>query len=57
MILKKNCQHHLPRWFTIAFPTMVELAQRAGLDVAFLRGTTKVLLHNIFLKRQNILQK
>lgn len=56
IILKKNCHDHLPRWFTISFPAMTELAQQAGLDVAFPRGSTRVL-HNISLNRQRILEK
>jgi hypothetical protein len=54
IILKMN-YHHLPRWFTIAFPAMIELAQGAGLDVVFPQGSTSVL-SDIFCRRQQIVQ-
>lgn len=40
-----------PRWFTIVFPAMIELAQEVGLTVDFDQGSS-----DIFSKRQQIIQ-
>ncbi|THG16576.1 hypothetical protein TEA_017357 [Camellia sinensis var. sinensis] len=54
MLLKlKGC--HLPRWFAIVFPAMVELAQAAGLEVVFPIEIERVI-SNISFQRQQILE-
>ncbi|KAH7838107.1 hypothetical protein Vadar_022141 [Vaccinium darrowii] len=53
MLLKEKCDH-LPRWFAIVFPAMVELAQATGLEVKFPKDLEGII-SNIFLKRQHIL--
>ncbi|PSS24664.1 (E,E)-geranyllinalool synthase [Actinidia chinensis var. chinensis] len=55
MLLKEKCDH-LPRWFTIVFPAMVELAQAMNLEVVFPKALEGVVL-DIFLKRQQILER
>ncbi|KAK6149889.1 hypothetical protein DH2020_017414 [Rehmannia glutinosa] len=54
IILKRNYQN-LPRWFILAFPAMIELAEAAGLDLVFPPGSRDVIA-NIFIKRQHILE-
>ncbi|XAR66426.1 Alpha-farnesene synthase, partial [Bertholletia excelsa] len=44
-----------PRWFTVVFPAMVELALENGPDVVFPKGLEAVL-SNIFSERQRLLQ-
>lgn len=57
MIIKMSYHsHELPRWFTIVFPGMMELAQGAGLNVDFPQGSSASLLCDIFSKRQQIIQ-
>ncbi|XP_057510703.1 (E,E)-geranyllinalool synthase-like [Actinidia eriantha] len=53
-LLKEKLQS-LPRWFTIVFPAMVELAQATGLDVVA-DGDMKEVLSDVFCKRQQILE-
>ncbi|GFY91840.1 hypothetical protein Acr_08g0002360 [Actinidia rufa] len=55
MLLKEKCDH-LPRWFTIVFPAMVELAQAMNLEVVFPKALEGVVL-DIFLERQQILER
>ncbi|KAI8567581.1 hypothetical protein RHMOL_Rhmol02G0133000 [Rhododendron molle] len=52
MLLKER-HHSLPRWFTIVFPAMVELAQATGLGVA---DEVKGVLADVLLKRQQFLE-
>ncbi|KAL3519684.1 hypothetical protein ACH5RR_017833 [Cinchona calisaya] len=54
-IILKLDYHHIPRWFVIVFPAMVELAQAKGLDLALTRGS-KTVLADILSKRQEILE-
>ncbi|GMI82367.1 terpene synthase 04, GERANYLLINALOOL SYNTHASE, TERPENE SYNTHASE 4 [Hibiscus trionum] len=44
----------LPRWFTIVFPGMIELARKAGIELAF-PSQLDGLLSDIFRKRQSLL--
>ncbi|XVE87985.1 hypothetical protein DITRI_Ditri19aG0032000 [Diplodiscus trichospermus] len=46
---------HFPRWFTIVFPGMIELARKVGLELAFPSQLNGLLL-DIFQKRQRILE-
>ncbi|XP_021294932.1 (E,E)-geranyllinalool synthase-like isoform X2 [Herrania umbratica] len=46
---------HFPRWFTIVFPGMIELAHKAGLELAFPSHLNE-LLSDIFYQRQRILE-
>ncbi|XVF04181.1 hypothetical protein REPUB_Repub05bG0059900 [Reevesia pubescens] len=46
---------HFPRWFTIVFPGMIELARKVGLELGFPSQLTGLLL-DIFHKRQRILE-
>ena len=46
---------HFPRWFTIVFPGMIELARKVGLELAF-PSQLNELLSDIFYKRQRILE-
>nr|ACO40485.1 terpene synthase [Actinidia deliciosa] len=54
--LLKEKYDHLPRWFVIVFPAMVEVAQAAGLKVLFSNGLEEVVL-NISLEREKILER
>ncbi|XP_058202818.1 (E,E)-geranyllinalool synthase-like [Rhododendron vialii] len=51
--LLKERHHGLPRWFTIVFPAMVELAQATGLGVA---DEVKGVLADVLLKREQFLE-
>ncbi|KAG5561541.1 hypothetical protein RHGRI_004549 [Rhododendron griersonianum] len=51
--LLKERHHSLPRWFTIVFPAMVELAQATGLGVD---DEVKGVLADVLLKRQQFLE-
>ena len=53
-IILKLAYHHLPRWFVIVFPAMVELAQATGLDLALTQGSETVLA-DVLCKRQQLL--
>ncbi|XWS15704.1 hypothetical protein CRYUN_Cryun34aG0024700 [Craigia yunnanensis] len=46
---------HFPRWFTIVFPGMIELARKVGLELVFPSQLNELLL-DIFYKRQRILE-
>ncbi|KAK6283746.1 hypothetical protein POUND7_002698 [Theobroma cacao] len=46
---------HFPRWFTIVFPGMIELARKAGLELAF-PSQLNELSSDIFYQRQRILE-
>ncbi|KAL2495085.1 geranyllinalool synthase [Forsythia ovata] len=54
ILLKINYQN-FPRWFVIVFPTMIALAQAAGLELVFPQGP-KGVIADIFFKRQQILK-
>ncbi|KAI8567584.1 hypothetical protein RHMOL_Rhmol02G0133200 [Rhododendron molle] len=51
--LLKERHHSLPRWFTIVFPAMVELAHARGLGVA---DDIKGVLADVLLMRQQFLE-
>ncbi|XP_027160313.1 S-linalool synthase-like [Coffea eugenioides] len=53
-IILKLAYHHLPRWFVIVFPAMVELAQATGLDLALTQGS-EIVLADVLCKRQQLL--
>lgn len=53
-IILKLDYHHLPRWFVIVFPAMVELAQATGLDLALSQGS-ETILADVLCKRQQLL--
>ncbi|KAK2969848.1 hypothetical protein RJ640_030157 [Escallonia rubra] len=46
---------HLPRWFVIVFPGMVELARATGLDL-FMQDELKGVISSIFKERQRIFE-
>ncbi|XP_022724392.1 (E,E)-geranyllinalool synthase-like [Durio zibethinus] len=46
---------HFPRWFTIVFPGMIEVAHEVGLELAFPSQLNGLLL-DIFHKRKRILE-
>ncbi|KAB2029538.1 hypothetical protein ES319_D05G171000v1 [Gossypium barbadense] len=52
-ILRKT-EDHFPRWFTIIFPGMIELARKVGIQLAFPSQLNAFLL-DIFHKRQLLL--
>ncbi|KAG6419086.1 hypothetical protein SASPL_121295 [Salvia splendens] len=54
ILLKINYQN-LPRWFVLAFPAMIELAEAHALPLVFPHGLVTVIAH-IFLMRQHILE-
>ncbi|XP_052182999.1 (E,E)-geranyllinalool synthase [Diospyros lotus] len=53
--LLKEKSGNLPRWFTIAFCGMIELAEARGLDV-LPSEELKALMADVFFKRQQILE-
>lgn len=54
-ILKENSQH-FPRWFTIVFPSIVQLAKAQGLEIIFVDGSNK-LLCDISMKKKELLER
>ncbi|XP_047964745.1 (E,E)-geranyllinalool synthase-like [Salvia hispanica] len=54
ILLKINYQN-LPRWFVLAFPAMIELAEAHALPLVFPHGLVTVIAH-IFVMRQHILE-
>ncbi|GAB4831247.1 hypothetical protein Ancab_005261 [Ancistrocladus abbreviatus] len=46
---------NFPRWFSIIFPGMIELAKKAGMEVAFLHEIDQI--NDIFDERSKILQR
>jgi geranyllinalool synthase len=47
---------HVPRWFAIVFPGMVELARTVGVRLVFLHGSNGIV-SELFNMRQQILEK
>ncbi|GAB4831261.1 hypothetical protein Ancab_005274 [Ancistrocladus abbreviatus] len=54
-IILKGYGNFFPRWFTIIFPGMIELAKKAGMEVAFLHEIEEI--NDIFYERSKILQR
>lgn len=54
IILQEN-YNHLPRWFAVVFPAMIELAEKAGLDLVFTKGS-KMVLFDLLRERRQILE-
>ncbi|XP_055828402.1 (E,E)-geranyllinalool synthase [Solanum dulcamara] len=53
-LLKENSQH-FPRWFTIVFPSILQLAKAQGLEIIFSSGSNK-LLSDVFMKKKALLE-
>ncbi|GAB4831250.1 hypothetical protein Ancab_005264 [Ancistrocladus abbreviatus] len=54
-IILKDYGNSFPRWFTIIFPGMIELAKKAGMEVSFLHEIEQI--NGIFDERSKILQR
>ncbi|XP_060189855.1 (E,E)-geranyllinalool synthase-like isoform X2 [Lycium barbarum] len=53
-LLKENSQR-FPLWFTIVFPSMLQLAKAQGLDTILVNGSNG-LLSDVFMKKKAILE-
>nr|AIL54749.1 putative geranyllinalool synthase [Petunia integrifolia subsp. inflata] len=53
-LLKAHSQG-FPRWFTILFPAMLQLAKAAGMEIIFLNGS-KRMVEDVFMKKKFILE-
>nr|GMC83848.1 S-linalool synthase-like [Ipomoea batatas] len=56
LVLTENTGR-LPRWFTVVFPAMIDLAQATGLPLKFLNQPADILLSNLFLKRKQMFER
>nr|GMC78824.1 (E,E)-geranyllinalool synthase [Ipomoea batatas] len=56
LVLTENTGR-LPRWFTVVFPAMIDLAQTTGLPLKFLNQPAGILLSNLFLKRKQMFER
>ncbi|XP_019162041.1 PREDICTED: (E,E)-geranyllinalool synthase isoform X2 [Ipomoea nil] len=56
MVLTENAGR-LPRWFTVVFPAMIDLAQATGLHLTFLNQPAGTLLSNLFIKRKQMFER
>lgn len=52
--LLKEGHCHFPRWFTIVFPAMVELAQAKGLHLNFPAELKEIISNIYFTGQQNL---